>query len=55
LGAGEVGGDLGELVERGLEILDDLGGEEGGVAKVGGVAEAVVLELARSSTSNRPA
>ena len=34
VGGGEIGSDLGELVEGGLQILDDLGGQDGGIGEI---------------------
>ena len=36
--------DQGELVQRGLQILDDLGGDHVGGGEIGGVFQAVVFE-----------
>ena len=36
--------DLGELLQRRLQIFDDLGGDHVGVGQVGGVLQALVLE-----------
>ena len=41
---GQVGGDLGELIEGSLQVFDDLGRENSGVREVVGIAEAVVAE-----------
>jgi len=41
---GQVSGDLGELIEGGLQVFDDLGGEYGGVRKIRRIAEAVIAE-----------
>ena len=41
---GEVGIDQGELVEGGLQVLDDLGGDDVGIGEVGGVLEALVAQ-----------
>ena len=40
----EIGGDLGELVEGGLQILDDFGGQNGGVWQIGRIAQTVIAE-----------
>ncbi len=36
--------DFGELGESGLEVFDDLGGDDVGIGKVGTVLDAVVFE-----------
>ena len=43
-GRGQVGGDLGELIEGSLQVFDDLGRKNGGVQEIVGIAEAVVAE-----------
>jgi hypothetical protein len=43
-GGGQVGGDLGELIESSLQVFDDLGRKNGGIREIAGIAEAVVAE-----------
>jgi hypothetical protein len=43
-GHAEIGCDLGELVEGGLQVLDNLGCQNGGVGQIGGIAQTVVPE-----------
>jgi hypothetical protein len=40
----QVLGDQGELVEGGLQVLDDFGGDYVGGGEIGGILQAVVLE-----------
>jgi hypothetical protein len=44
VGHAEIGCDLGELVEGGLQVLDDFGCQNGGVGQIGGIAQTVVPE-----------
>lgn len=50
--AGEIGGDLGELVQRGLQVFDDFGGKNGWVREIVGVLKAFIAET-KSSRSAR--
>src|ERR1019366_1411195 len=43
-GRGQVGGDLGELIEGSLQVFDDLGRGNSGVREVVGIAETVVAQ-----------
>ncbi len=43
-GPTQVGGDQGELVQRGLQVFDDLGGDHVGRWQIGRVFQAVVFE-----------
>ena len=40
----EIGGDLRELVEGGLQVLDNFGCQNGGIGQIGGIAQTVIPE-----------
>src|SRR5260370_30411453 len=43
-GGGEMGGDLGNVVESGLAVIDNFGGQERRVGQIGRIAQAVIPE-----------